>query len=269
MIRISTEYARELLAFMEVVEASDEKLKIATDSLLGVIRTSIQGQLDNPRYAEDLLDTVARILGSPKAKVAISGQFVTLLRQAILSPREAAKLSSMAENHQACGRCGNAIGNGEMASLHAQQPFCSTCSMPTTISCGTCRAPISFPDSIYRIVKKVTKECQVCEQKKAPPTSEVTAESQDGYQQARNILDDAIRTRRNQLLNEARQVSGGGRRLGGTTILTEQSTPRGEWATTGRFDVDIPQPPTSTRGGTTFSWDTVSVPPTAFDGDEQ
>lgn len=123
----------------------------------------VREQLDSPRYADDLIDVMVKVLSSPKCATVLTGSFLSTLRGALLRPTEIAKVRAMAEVYQGCHNCGEKIFNGEIVSFHDQNVLCVRCLVPELAPCGGCKRKLNLP-GISRIISKITKECGYCQQ---------------------------------------------------------------------------------------------------------
>ena len=165
MIKINSVHAIELLTFIRM-----SGTVIGPETQLGEAIRVIDEQLATPTHAKDLVDIVADILASPKAKVILTGDFLVALRLAILSPRELAKVNALAAEWAGCTKCARKISDGGITSLYGQSPYCIHCHFPQSFNCPNCNSHQTLPDAIYRIIRKLIKECKVCANKATDPT---------------------------------------------------------------------------------------------------
>lgn len=186
MIRLSDEQGQFLVGFL--VGDMGEPFRSLRDHL--------QQQLDAPDHQEDLIETIASIVNSSTAKVAMPNVFVDALRRAILSPRELSRLKALKDTHQKCGSCERELQSGEMVSLHNQLPLCIACRTPTSYACPKCHGKIGMPTGIMRIIKKSIVECVTC----ALPQDERAEITEDPPGQADRVgqggMDDGARRAR-------------------------------------------------------------------------
>lgn len=131
---------------------------VEIDSLL----ENIRAQFDHPNHNRDMLDLVAELLASTKARLVMSPQLLSKLRSAILNPRELATVQALSKESKCCTACYRELVTGEMVSIHGNDIYCTKCVMPEVYSCGGCNKSLTMPTGINRILQKATKECPHC-----------------------------------------------------------------------------------------------------------
>ena len=158
MVRLQADQAHQVMRWlMDVIPRATEIPEPIKRTL-----EQIDEQINNPRHADDLFDRIAAILLTPSHKSLLTGnsKVIQQLKEAVLSPRELAKMSAISRTFQACTTCKKAILNGEVASLHGQLPYCYACMPPNLMSCGKCATAHPLPVGATRIMTKVLKECK-------------------------------------------------------------------------------------------------------------
>lgn len=156
MIRLTRSHA---LAILDLIVDSGTDVKegsFAEEAML-----VMKEQIQRPAHADDLIDTVAKILASDKCRVVLAGSYLTAIQKAILSPTELARVHALSSTWQACQGCGRELINGEVVTLLNQKVVCPSCQRPVFVSCDNCHQPHELT-GIGRIINKYTKECRRC-----------------------------------------------------------------------------------------------------------
>lgn len=122
----------------------------------------------NDQAVPELLDVLAKILGSPYALNVLSGQYVRDLRNAILRPEEIKKLSRAIPR---CVDCGHPFVEGEIVTFqhngHETILLCSRCQPPQTQACSqaNCDSVVPLGD-IARQQISASCQCAKCKEGK-------------------------------------------------------------------------------------------------------
>lgn len=151
MVRLTNEQGRWVL----------DALRGAKPGTAKQLADTIEMQLNSPHHDQDLIETIAEIIATPTARLVLGGALLTNLREAVLSPRELARVRALQHTWQSCCRCGGKISDREITSMSGQQVYCANCLTPTLHTCPKCKQVHPLP-GIDRLVKKHTVACAVC-----------------------------------------------------------------------------------------------------------
>ena len=164
MIRLTNDQGIMVLDLLDGPEArklSDREAKLSDQ---------IREQIDHPDHQKDLVETVAALMTSSRARIVLHGTLLQTLRDALLSPRELASLKTLVKTYQACGKCGKRIYDGEMMTMAEQGAYCNNCAPPLSYPCSHCKLSIVVPSGVSRVLTKRSKECN-CRTSGAAPSS--------------------------------------------------------------------------------------------------
>ena len=136
---------------------------------------TLEEQFAHPHHDSDMIERIATILQAPRAKSILGGEYLRMLRKALLSPREIAGIEAVKALH--CVRCEVPIADGELCSFtDSESIFCWHCNQPTSIPCRGCNTSITLPTGVGRVVQKAFKECTQCAAQRQPiPEPPITA----------------------------------------------------------------------------------------------
>lgn len=165
MIRLTPTQGQDILALLEITKRTDERYA----DVVVPIEEQIADQLRHPDHTTELLDTIAELLASPKAKTLLSHQMLADLRAAVLRPSELAKVRVVKDTFMVCAHCGTGFAEGEVATMYGQLPHCGTCRHPEIMTCSGCRTKRPL-NTIMRLIQKMVKECKICEKHRADGT---------------------------------------------------------------------------------------------------
>src|SRR6267154_2992839 len=128
----------------------------------------------------DLIDTMVKILKSPRGLNILSGKNLDQLRKAILLPEELAGLKTkLSKNELSCGSCGRELKSGDMLTMTRDMSgvaviSCTICSIPRFIPCpNKCENHIELSPSLRKSIQRTTEtKCQTCAEKKKSKLAE-------------------------------------------------------------------------------------------------
>ena len=145
------------------------------DPLFGGRRLSeiLYEQLQARNHSEDLVETVARIIGDKRKGHSLSGESLEQLRKSVLSPRELAIFKAQIDSGLvSCNNCGNRIQSHELCSFYNGHPVCVTCYNPRYVACKG-KHVLTLPSHFMKIINKLFKECPTCKKGAEHPVENV------------------------------------------------------------------------------------------------
>src|SRR6267154_1208203 len=245
----------------------------------------------------DLIDTMVKILKSPRGLNILSGKNLDQLRKAILLPEELAGLKTkLSKNELSCGSCGRELKSGDMLTMTRDMSgvaviSCTICSIPRFIPCpNKCENHIELSPSLRKSIQRTTEtKCQTCAEKKKsklaepavsvsePDIDETTSDEleldgEDDDQQDDEYLDEGDEDNSPFTLDEEAEViqsggpgsiTAGVPTLSNLAVVSQSSSPNGPSAWNNTITISsIPTP--GRAGGMTASGRiiTQSEPPT-------
>jgi len=152
VVRLSDNEAKTVLDLLMHPESNDRETQTS-------LMEKIRDRLQNQSTKTDLIDVMANILNTRKAKNVLTGAVLESLEEAILSPRETARLEALASTNIGCASCGISLQLCEMTTIGGQNVYCTLCSIPSRIRCSTCRQLHDAPRGVGDSMLKTSKEC--------------------------------------------------------------------------------------------------------------
>lgn len=149
MIRLNSRQARCLL----------DAIPVDTQDDVRAIVEQVTDQLNNPTHFTDVIDTFARILGDPKAKMTLTAGLLGAMRDAVLVPRELMRVRGLENHGFVCGACRKEFAGGEIGSVNGANVYCTACQVPTFVRCHSCNMPKEIPISARKTIVKSAKTC--------------------------------------------------------------------------------------------------------------
>lgn len=147
------------------------------------LMASVREQLERPQFHGEVIDKIAQILArGNNARNIISGENLTLLRRALLSPREFAEFETSCRNGVACINCGRRIRARELTTHDGGALYCHRCVQPRYLGCN-CGNFLEI--DLTAKIQRTQRECPHCKEgKKAEQPAEAAAPAED----ARNAV---------------------------------------------------------------------------------
>lgn len=156
MIRLTNEQG------MTVLNA----LQAAGDPSLEPVTQLIQDQIARPSHEMDLVDTVAKVIGSRgRVRNVFTDDKLETLRSAIFSPRELMRLRDQVDQMH-CAGCAIPLREEQLIGTVGEQIFCTRCMIPAYTVCGHGHL-LDIQDSVSRLHRKAVKDCSACAQMRA------------------------------------------------------------------------------------------------------
>lgn len=163
MITISTKMATELVKHLE--ESTAEWARR--------LRETLQEQIAQPDWHTTLIGQITFYLTKTNAKNYLSGDNLTALRQALLSPREAAAFGALLKQGPICIGCKRRLMNSEMATVNGQDLVCTNCAPPKTVGCKGCGHQIGI--NLNAKLERAHRDCYHCKMKAAAEKAKAEA----------------------------------------------------------------------------------------------
>jgi hypothetical protein len=165
MIRLTNEQGMALLDLID----RDPSGSLA----IGEIGTLIRDQIASPTHEVDLIDTIAKALGTRgRVRSIFSDDKLELLRSAIFSPRDLIRLNSQASGC-VCSNCSQPLKDEHMVGVVGENIYCTSCFTPTMTTCVHCKGSISLYEQLRKFLSKLYKDCERCVEIKANRAKDV------------------------------------------------------------------------------------------------
>jgi len=166
MVRLMPSQARELLDLITQLAPSADQIPTPIAETLRKVRE----QIDNPTYDVDLVDTITSLLlDYPGAGSVLGGTRLMLLKDAVLSPSDLAKVNASQVNF-CCGACGKDLQQGEMVGVYGKIIACHRCAVPELVGCKC--GKVHDVSNLSRLLAKTFKGCAGCETNTIEPAVE-------------------------------------------------------------------------------------------------